>query len=169
MKTIQVSDEMYEFLMNLSKELNTQDHRCTAMPYFFQVQHEKQVGVPSGCGVEGWFCDGTILTSDEEIKEAVFEYKEWELGNSEHEKLYKEMDWLDIEDVMEENYRKVNIDTEKVYANAFLTEKACKQHIAANKHHYSNPQDFLTHAFRNPELEKVMEFLCGITNGKIHK
>ena len=38
MKTIQVTDEMHDFLINISKELNTQSHRATAMPYFFQVQ-----------------------------------------------------------------------------------------------------------------------------------
>jgi len=169
MKTIKVADKMYEFLMALSVELNLQDHRATAMPYFFQVQHEKEIGVPSGCGVEGWHCDGTVLITEEDIKEAVFEYKEWELGDPNHEVMFEELDDYEIEEVMEKNYHKVDVATEKVYDNAFLTEKACKQHIAANKHHYSSPQDFLTHAFRNPELEKVMEFLCGITNGKSHK
>lgn len=93
MKTIEVTDEMYKFLEELSTELNTQNHRCTAMPYFFQVQTK----------------------------------------------------------------------------NAFLTEKACKEHIKLNKHHYNEPADYLMHAFRNPELEKLMEFICGITKGKLHK
>jgi len=53
MRTIKVNDEMYEFLINLSKELNTQDHRCTAMPYFFQVQTKEQVPAADGCGYEG--------------------------------------------------------------------------------------------------------------------
>lgn len=169
MKTIQVSDEMYEFLTELSVELNLQDHRATAMPYFFQVQHQKQISVPSGCGTEGWHLDGTILTTVDEIKEAVFEYKDWDLDDPEHQVLFEKLDEWAIDEIMDENYTKINIDTEDVYDNAFLTEKACKAHIVANKHHYGNPQDFLTHAFRNPELEKVMEFLCGITNGKLHK
>ena len=32
MKSIEVTDEMYDSLMNISKELNTQGHRCTRMP-----------------------------------------------------------------------------------------------------------------------------------------
>ena len=38
MKTIKISDEMYSSLMELSKEINGQDHRATQMPYLFQVQ-----------------------------------------------------------------------------------------------------------------------------------
>lgn len=34
MKTIQVSDEVYEFLQSCQDELNTQDNRCTANPIF---------------------------------------------------------------------------------------------------------------------------------------
>ena len=43
MKTINVSDEMYEFLINLSEEINKQDNRSTAMPYFFQIQTSEEV------------------------------------------------------------------------------------------------------------------------------
>lgn len=45
MKTIKINDEMYEFLMNLSKELNTQNHRATAMPYFFQISSIQSITV----------------------------------------------------------------------------------------------------------------------------
>ena len=34
--------------------------------------------------------------------------------------------------------------------------------VAANKHHYRNPVDYLNYAFRNPELEKVLEILSKI-------
>lgn len=44
MKTIEVSDETYKFLMDLSKELTTQNHRGTAMPYFFQIKTQEAVG-----------------------------------------------------------------------------------------------------------------------------
>ena len=38
MKTIKISDEMYAQLMELSKEINTQNHRHTQMPYIFQIE-----------------------------------------------------------------------------------------------------------------------------------
>ena len=53
-------------------------------------------------------------------------------------------------------------DYEHVYLNAFLTERACREHIATNRHHYENPVDYLSYGFRNPELEKVLEILSKI-------
>ena len=170
MKTIEVNDEMYEFLMNLSKELNTQDHRCTATPYFFQIQGKREVAAPDGCGDVVWICDGEVcLRDDEDIKKAVFEYKVWDLDNESDNDNYNSLSDFDIEEILENNYRKANVIIENVYKNAFLTEKACKEHIRLNNYHYSDPQDFLTHAFRNPELEKVFEFLCGLTGCTPHK
>lgn len=82
MKTIQVSDEIYDFLMNLSKEIKTQDNRATRMPYFYQVQEDREVGVPDGCGEEVWVLDGEVcLRTDEDIRKAVFEWKEWDIDN----------------------------------------------------------------------------------------
>ena len=33
----------------------------------------------------------------------------------------------------------------------------------------NEPIDFLNHCWRNPEMELVSEFLCGLVNKKIHK
>lgn len=170
MKTIQVSDEMYKFLEDLSKELNTQDHRGTAMPYFFQIQTTEEVPAAEDCGVKVWVQDGSIaLRTDEDIKEAVFEYKEWDLDSEVDQRAYSELLSFEIDNILNKNYREVWVDEEKKYQNAFLTEKACKEHIRLNNYHYSNPVDYLSYAYRNPELEKVMEFLCGITGGTPHK
>lgn len=129
MKQIEVTDEMYEFLMNLSDELNTQ----------------------------------------EEIKEEVIKYKEWDgLEEDEANKLFSELDSWEIDEIMEENWRKVNIDYEPRYENAFLTSKACDEHIRVNKHNLRSPINYLSGAFRNPELEMVMKFLCELNGGKLH-
>lgn len=168
---IEVTDEMYEFLMDLSKELNSQDHRCTAMPYFFQVQtDEKAIGADGiDESYEVWVGNDTILRDEEDIKQAVFELRDWDGDNVVHEQLYSKLDEYEIEDILEEEYTKHFERDVQVYKNAFLTAKACKKHIEANRHHYNNPQDYLTHAFRNPELEKVFEFLCSLSGGEIHK
>lgn len=44
----------------------------------------------------------------------------------------------------------------------FFTEKACRQHIEENKHHYRNPMDYLNFAFRNPEMETLLGILSKI-------
>lgn len=170
MKTIQVTDEMYEFLMDLSKELSTQDHRCTAMPYFFQIQEVVETPTGEGMGEDVWVCDGDIaLRTREDIKEAVFEYKEWSLDSPSHQAKFEKLYSFEIEDILEKNYQKFSVTKERTYKNAFLTERACREHIKANNYHYSQPSDFLTHAFRNPELEKVMEFILSLTNNSLHK
>jgi len=170
MKTIEVTDEMYEFLMNLSKELNTQNHRGTAMPYFFQIRTREEIAVPEGIGTEAWCYDGSVIETDEEIKEVVFEYKDWEVDSIENENEYNKLCDFEIREILEEiGYYKVYYDYQEIYQNAFLTEKACKEHIRLNGYHYKEPIDYLSHAFRNPELEKVLKFLCELTGGEIHK
>ncbi len=166
MKIIEVSDETYNFLIELSKELNTQDHRGTAMPYFFQIQTKRQIAVPEGNGTEAWFCDGALLKTDEEIEEAVNDYREWDEDTSE----FNELEDYEIEVILEcAGYRKVNYDYENVLENAFFTSKACDEHIKTNSHNLSSPVNCLSHAFRNPEMEGVLKFLCELSGGSIHK
>ena len=166
MKTIEVSDEMYEQLMALSNEMNTQDHRCTAMPYFFQVREEKRIdGVDGDYSIDGhvWvspYGDGVIEADRQSMAEA--------LGNLD---VMFEKDISDegLEDLMEKNeFYKGYFRTQEVYSNAFLTEKACKEHIRANHYHYIKPVDYLSHAFRNPDMELICKFICGLTGKEIH-
>lgn len=170
MKTIEITDEMYDELIALSHELNTQDHRGTAMPYFFQIQEEVEIPTSDGCGEEVWTLDGHIcLRTEEDKKEAVFTYKGWDLNNKSDNKKYKELSWIEIDNILKENYTKFSVTTMVKYQNAFFTEKACKEHIRLNDYHYKKPTDFLSHAFRNPELELVLKFLTELTGGKLHK
>ena len=160
MKTIQVTDEMYAFLSNLSKEIKLQDKRATAMPYFFQVQEDEEVAVPESFGKEVWVRDGEIcLRTEGDIKEAVFEWKGWELGNHKDEERFKELDPFDIEKILNENYRKVNVETREKYSNCFLTFKAYQEHVSRNGHNLNNPKSYLFHAYRNSELDMLFKFL----------
>ena len=83
MKTIEVTEEMYDFLINLSNELTTQDHRGTAMPYIFQIQTEETVPACDGCGQEAWLYDNHTIETEKEITEAISEYKEIPIEESE--------------------------------------------------------------------------------------
>jgi hypothetical protein len=166
MKTIEITDEMYDFLIELSKELNTQDHRATAMPYFFQIQTQEEVAVPEGCGTQCYHSDGSKIETDKEIIDAIYD---WHDGNISKKKI-KEMDDWEKEELLEKaGWDKAYYDFEDHYENAFLTAKACKEHIRLNSYHYHKPVDYLSHAFRNPELEMVLKFICELTNGKLHK
>lgn len=166
MKTIQVTDKMHASLMELSRELNTQDHRATAMPYFFQVRTtERQYG-PEGIGEECYVYDSIIIETAEEIESEIFELYGGDISRSDIEQMPEsEKDTI----LTENGWRCVHYELKEEYQNAFFTAKACKANIAANKHHYTEPVDFLSYGFRNPELELVLKFLCELSGGKLHK
>ena len=185
MKTIEVTDETYAQLMKISAELNTQSHRATAMPYMFQIEQDIEIPAHNGCGDEIWVNpDGDTLRDDEQIRDYLVEkwsdefYAKQEslrsvecvhMANNKYDKLEKEN--FDFNQILEsDEFYTVHVTNEKKYTNFFFTESACKAHIRQNNYHYSNPKDFLSHGFRNPELEAVMKFLCELTpNGEIHK
>lgn len=178
MKTIEVSDKMYESLINLSKEMISQDNRSTAMPHMFQIRSKRQVAAYDGQGEEVWVDeDGDELTTDLEIKNYITTHI-YENDESTNELIDEEalkfatdkvaeMDSSDYEEYLEnvcnDNWRKVNVTTAYEYKNTFFTAKACESHITQNHYHYNEPTSYLNHAWRNPEMELVSNFLCGLT------
>lgn len=164
MKTIEVSDELHQKLMELSESINSQDNRATAMPYFFQIMTKEKRHVPDGCGIECWHYEDSTIETEEEINQTIADYLDCDIQQA------KILDDYEKEATLEKaGWRKVNYDYEEKYQNAFLTERSCKEHIKLNHYHYNEPVDYLSHAFRNPDLETVYEFLCGLTGKKIHK
>ena len=174
MKTIEVSDDMYDKLIALSNEINTQDHACTAMPYIIQVREEVKVPLVSEDACDGfiWYNADSDYRSDYDEKtidvvKRDFEYK----GVNEPEKWEEQFpDKYSMEAYLEENgYDKRYYRNDHHLTNAFFSRKSCQNHISSNKHHYQNPKDYLSHCVRNPEMELVMSFLCGLTGKDIHK
>ena len=166
MKTIEISDEIYKELIELATEMTTQDHRCTAQPYIFQIREIEEVPAADGNGTMAWWQDGGKIETDEEIEEAVNEYKEWDEATTR----FNFLDPDEIEEILESaGYMKIWYEEKEVYQNAFLTAKGCQEHIKRNSYHYNQPVDYLSHAFRNPEIELVSKFLCGLVGKQIHK
>lgn len=178
MKTIELSDEMYSALMEISKGMNSQNHHGTRMPYMWQIETTKEVAAHEGNGDIIWvYCDGRELRTEEEIKnyiiEDIIENKDALMEYDEALNIainrFDEMDESDVEEWLEEHdWRKVEVTTLKQYENAFFTEEACKVHISKNGYHYNNPRQYLNHVFRNPEMEIVSTFLCELSGGKLH-
>jgi len=178
MKTIEISDEMYDSLVEISTLIKTQDNRCTASPYFFQVQTSKEVPTCEGCGEEIWVDnDGCELRNEKEIREyiseKIFENDESMLELTDEEALIKteeivdKMDSYDLYEYLEnrkyDNWRKVNVTEIYQYENVFFTEKACREHIRINGHNLNKPRTYINYAFRNPEMELIINFLHGLT------
>lgn len=178
MKTIEVSDEMYDKLMELANEMTTQDPRATRMPHMFQIRSRKKVydwGLNGDVNIWIGGSESEIETFDDLIdymKMYSYDIPEnlKELWDGETIE-YKDNDYYDIDDFIEEiclDLRKCSYSWEYIYDNHFLTAKACQEHIDKNDYHYNQPVTYLNHAWRNPEMELVSEFLCGLVGKKMN-
>jgi len=162
MKTINVTDEMYESLMIISNQLNSQSHRCTRMPYMIQVSKKIEVSAYEGQGEEFWFCDeGRKLESqsdiDNVIKEYIHDNPDNIYGND-----FEEIDEFDYSAILEElDYRKHNVTDQDELSDFFFTEKGLRNY-------YGDKVDTFLTASSNPELKVIMKFLCEISGGKLH-
>lgn len=167
MKTIEITDEMYNSLIELSKEMLSQDNRATAMPHMFQIQTSEKKQVPDGYGEQAWYFDGSLIETSEEIQHAVFEWKEWDEENQDD---YDRLEDYEIEEILTAaGWQETSYVVEHSYENTFFTAKGCDDHIKRNHYHYEEPICYLNHAFRNPEMELISKFLCELTGGIIHK
>ena len=187
MKTIQISDEMYEELMNISKELNNQDHRATRMPYIYQIEQ------PHRENCQEWYEDWFLLIDSESDHEEVDTTSVETIIEYLKENESNKYDYLKekIDEIIESNkdYKNYNFSLEEIidllidelwmtkwyykekytYENAFFTEKWVKEHIEQNDYHYHKEVDnYLTYLNRNPEMETVMKFLCELSWWKLH-
>ena len=171
MKTIEVSDEMYNKLISLATEMTTQDPRGTKMPHMFQIRDWKKQ--------YDWRLNGDthIWVGDygEEI-ETLDEFKEYLENNGfgipeNIEDIWN--DHWDMEDWVESNnieLKQCSYSLVPEYTNHFLTAKAGEEHLRLNDYHYHKDADvYLNHAWRNPEMEILSEFLCGLVDKEPHK
>ena len=162
MKTIEVTDEVYAKLIALATEMTTQDPRCTTGPHLFQIQTIEKCAAYEGQGEQVWVNDEGEVDDPEDF---VKEYLENRTKN-----LTDGFEDLDIDDQMTRlDCYQVNQTTREVYQNCFFTAKACQEHIDANHYHYREPINYLNSGWRNPEMELVQEFICGLIGKKMHR
>lgn len=148
MTTIKLDSDKLQFVRELIGEIDSQDNRCTAVPYFYVIRTQETIAVPDGCGDEIRYlhCDGEMMTEAE--------VREWA----------EEPD-KDIDDIIDDSdgcLTKYDIMKRMVTPenhNVFFTEKACRKHIESNHYHFTLPQDYVRHAWRNPEMDQIFEVL----------
>ena len=179
MKKIKVTDEMYNSLMELSKEMVAQDNRATSMPpYIFQVRTTDECAAYGGQGEQVWVNDyGNELRTEEEMREYVQECicdpegRVNRLNDEEAKKRAKKMvdimGYCELEEYLlareKDGWHAVNVGTEYNYHNAFFTDKACNAHIKSNHYQYNEPVGYLSYLDGNPEMELVFKFLYGLS------
>jgi len=161
--TIELPDNYGEFLIKLGKELATQDNVHSSWPIWYVMEDKEVHGNSSGdyehqrrkdsdYVPENSYCDScqAILDGEDEDNEDLPEI-------------------CPTDECSTDTY--VYYDIERTYGSYgstfFLTQKACQQHIDANSYHYTNPRPYADSAFRNEELQALIQALILLAGEKI--
>ena len=174
MKTIEISEEMYNKLIELGKEMTTQDPRATRMPHMFQIRDWKKVydfELNGDTRILVDRSDSCEVETFEELKDYL-ESSEIDFDGENLKKLWEDKGGYDLGEWLEEHCSSLELCSytlEAHYTNSFLTAKAANDHLKANYYHYHPKADvYLNHAWRNSEAELVSEFLCGLVGSPLH-
>ena len=177
---LEISRDDYEFLKGLQHELNTQTTDGNAQPVFWGVSEifeELRDGDYCGEPYIG-YDDGksTIKEAVEQVEEA-FTSEFYDIDDDVKE-AWKDVDKNSAEDVCEFMKNKLGWDDiydvvyfEKVrrvseYTGAFLTKKACQEYINKYGYNHRDPKTYAMTAFRNPELERLLNILKNLKFNK---
>ena len=173
MKTIEFDDETYDSLMDLVKELQTQDNDRTAFPFIWSPASRQWKPCPNGCG------ERTIVYSSPDNDSYTFE----EFTES-HPELLEEFE----EDGMDEVFAVDEVEDEffsflvsrypgdfdlhreelvqVVEGNTSVFKSDAAKFCEENQHHLGqDPHTYCQHSWRMPKMEKLMKVLCSIDAG----
>lgn len=161
MKTIQMSDEDYKTLMELSKELQTQQHDSQAFPRFWSPRSTKyEIG--TGDDEKGFYFDGEFETSQELFNDDDLRKKYLKNEEMKAETDFSGIDLYSWEKFLEEEgytmaYRR---ETEVLDNNFSLFKSDVKKYIRLNKHHLGKaPHTYANTIFRMHKMEKLIKCL----------
>lgn len=168
MRTIQISEEDYEFLKDLQHELNTQENDGQADPIYWSVMDYITEGVPDGCGdAYVYMGDGCTMSLEEAVQyvdENLRDYREelrekWEdvdknCMNSVVDFIHEDMEIRECRVVWMQEKEFISHET-----GAFLTKRACKEYIKLFHYNHSKPHTYAMTAYRNFELERLLKIL----------
>jgi hypothetical protein len=176
MKTIEVSDKDYEILMELSKELQTQDNHGQAFPYFWNPSGIEHVPDEQGDIVTiivdcEQYTPEDFAEYDPELWNKFRDY--WNESDEEGEETVPEVypknfDWeSEWMDEIKDKYRDAYVYHEKkervVDHNMSIFYSDVKNFCASNSHHLGNkPSTYARTSWRMPKMKNLMECLLRI-------
>jgi hypothetical protein len=167
MRTIQISDEDFEFLGELQHELNTQTNDGNADPVYWGVMDYSYDLTTEGNGEPRITHDDGSYTLEEAVEavnDNIGEYDE------EIQEAWTEVDKEDADDVacfmretLEWDFSDVYWVEEKGHISrhtgAFLTKRACKEYVERYGYNHCRPHTYAMTAYRNFELERLLNIL----------
>ncbi len=154
------------FLQNMIIEINTQDNRSTATPFFYVIRSRVWVSAYNeGEGDRVVFVnnnDPEDQIKEESLQAAINAYREEML---EYEEDFEKTD-SEIEDILSSEYSEHWENKAWEERNCFFTEKEAELHLKANYYHYSrDAHTYVKHFWRAPDVKKFFEAvgdLCGV-------
>lgn len=176
-----ITSEEIQFLMELQKEMNTQDHVSQADPRYWVIRDFQKVYGGSLNNPDGYeiFMDGEqLLTIDYEmfndtrVVDAVKEYFLREYKTDFEEADFEDMyDIDDLKDMLEDRGYEISIVEYEIvpkYSGMFLTQKAAEEHLRANDYHYAdNATTYAMTAWRSHEADMLYKILQSVDFGQM--
>jgi len=170
MKTIEVSDEDYETLMALSKELQLQDNTGQTFPYFWEPSSKKLVTNVNDEGsivriYDGNTSESYTLSDYAEYEEALWEqfldHKDSSVRNYSEE---DEDDWLEFIKDNKDDVRVYTMDYERICDhNPSLFMSDVDAYCKNNTHHLGlDPHAFSHSMWRMPKMQALVEAIYRI-------
>ena len=152
MREIFLTDEQYDFLIDLSNRLHTQDNRATSDPIFCIYQLERFY-TEDGNHTQ-YICDGEEIDEDF-VKASIAQYR----------KDHPELNLCDESVIEELGYRIARYDFKEVPVSGqcYFSEKAAQEHIDSNHYHYNKPFVYAESAWRNYEWQKIRGIILSLT------
>lgn len=166
MKTIQVSDEMYDFLMETSFELNTQDNRHTDTP-IFRIYENRKIERGEGRGEYEERLDYEGAEDNYCAKcQQVLEDNDYDFDKLPD--IYSDECDCRYTTGATWHFDKELVPSASDYDGvAFLTEAAAEQYRKNNDYHFeSKGVVYAESAFRNWELKNIISFLQSLNPPK---
>lgn len=181
-----ITPEEIDFLVNLQKEMNTQDTCGNADPRFWVIKGNERIYRVED-DADGWVLidndsPSDILASNEKelfsyIRDEVLPDVNEDMGNiweikfdygkiliesigEEYKGTCEVIEWLN--EYTSGNYKQVfYMDVDKIYPDTlFLTQKAAENHLKSNHYNYdANAHTYAMTAFMSQELETLWKIL----------
>ncbi|MCP4489045.1 MAG: hypothetical protein GY820_17290 [Gammaproteobacteria bacterium] len=136
------------FMLELSRELRTQDNLCTADPIYI-VQTRNRI-----FGMDSLYADDYQWVPSGDW-ESIMDEPEDDDGNPLSEEQAEDAGW-----------EKVYYVTEWVFKTAHLTRKAAERYIESYRHNLTEPRIYVDSMHRCPEMIRLREILIYLTEGE---
>lgn len=173
-----------DFLIDLSKQMNSDPSRATAHP-FWQVRCKRYLVTEKGYSEHHWELvddDGVFYRSDKQSEEVAAEYlsenySDWfkatcddllQCNRGEHGldsmsdfDLFEGFDWEYAE--LPDGVKKVHVQEVEEVVTTHFTQAAAEQFIARKQHDYPKLYTYVASAYWSPQLRELQDWIKSLT------